>query len=546
MMRLMKYVLMFFGNQYLKIFWSGLLMLLFYQCAQIVPLTGGEKDRMPPKLVSTFPENKSTNITPQKIVFTFNEKIQLINPNENIIVIPNLKHPVKWTVKNKTLEVLIIDTLQKNTTYKIILNKAVADLTEKNTLDNIEYVFSTGKALDSLYIKGTVQNAYTLEKEKSVLVALYDDQSNDSIILKEKPLYFTRTNADGNYNIEHLPAKNFKLIAYTDNNNNFYYDPLKEKIGFTEKPINPEKDSIIDFLITEEQPFKNPLKRIYAPDPYHIFLIYNFPDRYKLVYSKNQLQIINDTIPSDTCKILVKSIDTALFVIKNSFQQDTIKKALPINKKFKPHYTIPYTTQQYPYFKPIIIYANHWIDSNWIANKIIMYKDKDSTHLISLNKYLRFSPDKIFITYPLQQNSSYVLKLPVKSMYSNDSIEYQKIVVKTTSAENYAQLTINILFPEKKNYIVTLCNTQHKIMYAQSIHLPIAASNLQSVTFKNLIPDTYLIKIIQDDNLNHQWDKHKYLLHYPNKQFAEKIFMYPKPIKLINNWDIVMDWKDIK
>ena len=391
-----------------------------------------------------------------------------------------------------------------------------------------------------------MQNAYTLEKEKSVLVALYDDQSNDSIILKEKPLYFTRTNADGNYKIEHLPAKNFKLVAYTDNNNNFYYDPLKEKIGFTEKPINPEKDSIINFLITEEQPFKNPLKRDYAPDPYHIFLIYNFPDRYKLVYSKNQLQIINDTIPSDTCKILVKSIDTALFVIKNSFQQDTIKKALPINKKFKPQYTIPYTTQQYPYFKPIIIYANHWIDSNWIANKIIMYQDKDSTHLISLNKYLRFSPDKIFITYPLQQNSSYVLKLPVKSMYSNDSIEYQKIGIKTTSAENYAQLTINILFPEKKNYIVTLCNTQHKIMYAQFIHLPIAASNLQSVTFKNLIPDTYLIKIIQDDNLNHQWDKHKYLLHYPNKQFAEKIFMYPKPIKLINNWDIVIDWKDIK
>lgn len=74
-----------------------------------------------------------------------------------------------------------------------------------------------------------MQNAYTLEKEKSVLVALYDDQSNDSIILKEKPLYFTRTNTDGNYKIEHLPAKNFKLIAYTDNNNNFYYDPLKRK-----------------------------------------------------------------------------------------------------------------------------------------------------------------------------------------------------------------------------------------------------------------------------------------------------------------------------
>jgi len=133
-MRLMKYVLMFFGNQYLKIFWSGLLMLLFYKCAQIVPLTGGEKDRIPPKLVSIFPENKSTNITPQKIVFTFNEKIQLINLSENIIVIPNLKHPLKWIVKNKTLEVLILDTLQKNTTYKIILNKAIADLTEKNTL----------------------------------------------------------------------------------------------------------------------------------------------------------------------------------------------------------------------------------------------------------------------------------------------------------------------------------------------------------------------------------------------------------------------------
>ena len=537
MVRLIKYVLIFF---------SGLLILLFYQCAQIMPLTGGEKDRVPPKLVSTFPENKSIQIIPQKIIFTFDEKIQLINPNENIIIIPKLKHPLKWAVKNKTLEVLISDTLQKNTTYKIILNKAVADLTERNTLDNVEYVFSTGKALDSLYIKGIVQNAYTLDKEKSVLVALYDEQYNDSIVLKEKPLYFTRTNADGSYFIEHLPAKSFKLIAYTDNNNNFYYDPLKEKIGFTEKPINPEKDSIIDLLITEEQPSKNLLKRYYTPDPYHIFLIYNFPDRYKLVYSNNQLQIINDSIPSDTCKILVKPADSVLFVIKNSFQQDTIKVTLPIKKKFKAQFSVLHNPQQYPYFKHIILNANHWIDSNWIANKIIMYKDKDSIHLVQLNKYLRFTQDKIFIDYPLQPNTSYVLKLPVKSMNSSDSIEYQKIVIKTNSAENYAQLTINILFPEKKNYIVALCNMQHKIIYTHHIYLPISASNLQSVTFKNIQPDTYLIKIIQDDNINHQWDKHKYLLHYPNKQFAEKIFIYPKPIKLINNWDVVIDWKDLK
>ncbi|MEW6774608.1 MAG: hypothetical protein AB1304_11525, partial [Bacteroidota bacterium] len=135
---------------------------------------------------------------------------------------------------------------------------------------------------------------------------------------------------------------------------------------------------------------------------------------------------------------------------------------------------------------------------------------------------------------------------PVKSIDSKDTIFFQTFKIKANSSENYAQLKINTLFPDKKNYIIALCNTQHKIIYSKYITLPITASNKQTIEFNNVIPDTYILKLIQDNNQNKKWDTHQNLLHPSKKYFAEKIFIYPKNIKLINNWDVILDWNDVR
>ncbi len=533
-------------NQFNIIFYF-IVVTLFTRCANIVPLTGGKKDYTPPKLISTFPANYSKNFNERKIILNFNEKVQLLNPYQNIIITPILSKPLEWKVKSKSIEIFLPSVeLQLNTTYKIIFNRTIADLTEKNTIDNIEYVFSTGSYIDSFYIKGNVKNAFTLNNEKSVLVGLYDKDKNDSIVMKEKPIYFTRTDEEGNYSLKNLPHKDFRIIAFSDLNNNFQYEPIKEKIGFFEYTINPSKDSILNLFVAEEKPMKNYLKKLYLMNSYQIILIYSFPDKYQLISSSENVRVINDSLYSDTCKIFVHDIDTAHVIIKNSTQLDTLN--IPINNKLKtsPIYQLKgQVNNQQVFFSPVLIQSNFWIDTIDVKSNTLFYYEKDSLNPID-KKHIKVYPHQIIIDYPFKEKSSYTLKVPVKSINSKDSVSYQKFELKISSIENFAQLKVNILFPEKREYIVALCNLQHKIVYSTNINLPISASNKQIVEFKNVIPDTYILKIIQDDNQNKQWDTHQFILTNHKKQQAEKVFVYPKPVKLINNWDVILDWKEVK
>lgn len=534
------------NKKYCFIKWAGILIfiILFSQCAQIVPLTGGEKDSQAPIIQSIIPHNNYKRFSSDKIIINFDEKIQLINPNDNIIITPTIKKNIEYKIKNKTLEIHLNPLeLLSNTTYKIIFNKCIADLSERNVLNFFEYVFSTGTYIDSFYIKGKIYNAYTLMPEKSMLVALYDVNKNDSVPLKEKPVYFTKTNENGEYIIKNLPDKKFKLIAFSDDNNNFFYDPIKEKIAFTPNDIYPPSDTIIDLFAEKEIPSVNHLKKYYQLNKYQINLIYSFPDKYKAIHNNNNIFLINDSTYNDTCKIFVHNTDTAKFLIQNSTQIDTFN--IPLNKKLKPHptyYILNNINAKQSYFMPIIIQSNFWIDENYIRQKTILYQNKDSNNLIK-NTNITTLPFQIQIHYSFLQNTSYTLKIPIKPIDYNDSIRYQTFEIKTNSAEDYAQLKVNVLVPQKKNYILALCNQQHKIIYSKTINPSISSSNLQTIEFNNIVPDTYILKLIQDDNQNNQWDPPQYIYSKQNKTFAEKIFVYPKTIKLINNWDVNIDWK---
>ncbi|GIV27009.1 MAG: hypothetical protein KatS3mg027_0823 [Bacteroidia bacterium] len=543
-----------FGNRkkhilksFLRFFIYTQIIFIFNKCAQIVPLTGGQKDTTPPILENTLPSNFSTHFNSSIIKFNFNEKIQLINPNDNIILVPFTPQPLQWKVKNKTLEIIVPENLDTNVTYKIIFNKCIADLTEKNTIDYLEYVFSKQNYIDSFYIKGKVKNAWTLEAEKNVLVALYKPSANDSIILKEKPLYFAKSDEQGLFKLKHLPDAPFKIFVFTDNNNNLLYDPYKEKIDTKNTPIYTRKDSSLIFYVSSERPIKNYLKKIQLLNNSFIHLIYTFPDYYRIKHSNTNAHIINDSLPSDTCKILMSRVDTASFIIQTSSHIDTIVIPFSSNKKTTYNYTLlNLHNNVLNYDSPIILQPNYWLDTTRLLNNILLFTKNDTIHPLNIQSYSVVMPYRISINYLLQQNTEYILKIPINTANQKDSLSYQTIGFKTNAIENLAQLKVNILFPEKKNYLVTLCNTQHKVIYVKKINLPIAASNQQSIEFKNILPDTYLLKIIQDDNQNNQWDTHRFLLNTDKREFAEKVFIYPKPIKLINNWDVVLDWNEVK
>src|SRR5215467_808647 len=114
-------------------------------CANIVPPTGGPKDTLPPVLLSAKPADSTRAFTGKKIVFAFNEYVQLDNPAENLLVnpVPAILPEVRSNLK--TVTVTLKDSLEPNTTYSLNFGNAIKDINEGNPLKNFTYIFTTGK-----------------------------------------------------------------------------------------------------------------------------------------------------------------------------------------------------------------------------------------------------------------------------------------------------------------------------------------------------------------------------------------------------------------
>jgi len=60
-------------------------------CATIVPPTGGPRDTLPPVLLRVSPPDSSRDFAAKKIVFEFDEYVQLDNIQQHLLVSPTPK-----------------------------------------------------------------------------------------------------------------------------------------------------------------------------------------------------------------------------------------------------------------------------------------------------------------------------------------------------------------------------------------------------------------------------------------------------------------------
>lgn len=158
----------------MKIKWiAGLLLTCFFvqQCAKQTAPTGGSKDEKPPNLIKSSPRHQEINVTRSTIELTFDERIQLNNPREQIIITPTVGKKFETTFNKNKVELDLKTALQENTTYNINFREAIQDLNEKNPA-NIKLAFSTGSYIDSLSINGKIADAITEKEAVNYIVAL--------------------------------------------------------------------------------------------------------------------------------------------------------------------------------------------------------------------------------------------------------------------------------------------------------------------------------------------------------------------------------------
>ena len=530
-------------------------ILLLAACAQIVSPGGGAKDILPPKTIKYNPDSAQLNFNSKLIEIAFDEYIQIKDLNNQLIISPMFSKTPDITVKGKKLSIELDnnETLKPNTTYCISFGNSIQDLNENNAIENFNYIFSTGTFIDSLTLKGKVQNGFSQYTEKGILAVLYS-QISDSAVYKSQPDYFAKTEKDGSFQITNIKAGKYKLAAIKDVNTNFKYDGESESIGFIDAPIDiSEKQNILIDL------FQEPAKKVYLKKYIHdtygkVTLIFNQGSDSIRVQPLN-----NDQKGVQEFRMFSKNNDTLVYWMKNFLKDslilqvsngnailDTIELNLisraEAEKSKKNSMKLrlvgsPNGNQSFDLGTELKIQFSSLIEEiqldkiQFKEDTLLFKSDKPiATNYELLKNYIAFN------NVILKANTTYHLFIPPGAITdifgsTNDSI---KIDFKTREEKFYGTVKLNLKVPPAKgDYIIQLLDEGNNVVRENFL----VSSGELNYTY--LAPRKYKLKIIVDDNLNHKWDTGNYL----KKNQPEKVIYNAELINIRSNWDAELEWK---
>ncbi|QNK76612.1 Ig-like domain-containing protein [Winogradskyella sp. PAMC22761] len=494
-----------------------LISISIVSCANRGTPTGGEKDILPPEIISSNPKNFSTNFKGDEITIQFNEYVQIKNLQKQLIISPPMDNaPVISPASgaSKTISIKIKDTLDVNTTYAFNFGESIVDYNESNPYPYYRYVFSTGNTIDSLSVKGFVEDALKQEPDTFISVMLYEVDStySDSIVYKEKPRYITNTlDSLTSFSIDNIKEGTYKLIALKDENSNYIFNQKDDKIGFKEDYITVPSDSIYGLKLFNEdinfkaiKPTQDGEKRIIFPyegdyEAMRINVLGETPEGYKT-------RIIKDK-ETDTLYYWYQpkfEIDTTFFTVTNGKKIDTFKHRFRALKSDSLKITA--VTQG------IINFEDEFtIEANTPLAKIDSTKikviDKDSlavTYKVEYdsiyNKY-RFPLDKI----EGQEYNFTLLPGTFTDFYEETNKDTLNFKVKTKMKADYGNIRVNLI-NAKLPMIVQLTDNNGVVLYERY------AKDIPVVDFTNLTPKKYKLRAIFDTNENEKYDTGNFLL----------------------------------
>lgn len=534
------------------------MLLLCVRCAQITPLTGGKKDTEAPKLLKAVPANASLNVKPKTIELTFDEYITLKDVANQFVITPQTKQLPEIDASGKKVKVKFNEELLENTTYKLSFGNAIVDLRESNNLPNFEYVFSTGPTIDSLKLRGAIENAADKKAATQVLVGLYPAASADSIIYKEKPLYLIRTDEQGHFAFNYLPDKAFKVVGIKDQNKNLLYDGSEEQIAFISEIADPKDTTEIRMRLFKEVPYKNFIKRSYSAEPGRVNIAFNKPQTGTRVTAEGLVLTRWNSLGDTVSLFYANRFDTlTTFVSFASGKTDTLYIRIPaengkssergsptrkatsyiiksnLENASIPHFLIPEIQLNYP------VYAKQ------VNKENIILTEKKDTARAAVKSYTLIADSEPALSFTLQTEfkaeSNYTLSI-LDSAFTNDYKRFNDSTgykFRTTTPDDYAGLSMKLMFPKKENYIVLLKNDKGQVIDRRAIELSLTSTAEKLIVYKNLLPGNYYLEAIEDTNKNGLFDTGNYF----SRTQPEIIFINSAPIKLLAGWEIENEWR---
>lgn len=563
-----------------------ILLIIIAGCAKISAPSGGPRDREPPVMVKSNPENGARNFKGDKVSITFNEYVVLEKINEKFMVSPPMKKRPKIFLRGKSVNVQYEEALRDSTTYTFNFQDAIRDLNEGNVLNNYQFVFSTGPVIDSLSVTGNVCNALNLDAPEETLVLLYS-KLYDSAVIKRLPDYISRVSKNGYFRIDNVKAGKYRLYALKDADNSKNFNLPDEQFAFLNDTIDVSSQNdylpIIKDTVKVKTPSNKSADTIVLKGKYKLILFKpsktahyltssNRSQPYKLTYSLSLPPdsegfgfSIPETSPGsyyiersrNNDSILVWLTDTSLYA-KNQIKTlvrypftDTTGMVIMKQDSITMRFVLPKSTRARPKKRPLSVTSNLFSGSvrsgQQISfnsqtpfgppdtSKIRLYEGSGATRV---KIPFTFIPDtvnscKMFMTARIIQGKNYLFTADsgaFRNIYGDvsDSSGY-KITIRNN--DSFGEVMVNIKNYEGKRIIQLLTKDEKLVQQAKM-------DKDGKVDFLYLERGTYRLRVIYDLNGDGEWTTGDF-----NKGIQpEPASFYSQEIIVKENWHNKEEW----
>lgn len=511
---------------------------LLVQCARRGSPTGGPKDETPPVMLRAEPPQKTIQFKKDKIRIYFDEYIKLKNLREQLIVSPPIEQTAyiisPQSQAAKFIEIEFLDSLVSNTTYTFNFGESIIDNNEGNPYSFFSYVFSTGETIDSLTLNASVKDALSRKTNPFVSVMLYpvDSTFTDSLIFKEKPLYYTNTlDSLTQVSIPNLKEGRYLLVALKDVSKNYVFDPQIDKIDVAENIITLPNDSLFELSLYKEHPSFS-FGKAYQAGEQRVGFGFTGSDAIKISLdqsvSDSFASVVTKDSKTDTLYYWYRGIETDS--LRFTLSHDTlsqsytfrIRKATPDSLQVK---SIPSGTLHL--MDTLKIITNTPI-KNVVQDSMRMFT-KDSTLVpFTLKQAGMHELNFLFDIFP---NEKYELQLRPGAItdffdVENDSLRFG---VNTKSRVDYGNLSLRLSNVPSYPIFIDVLDQKEMLVRSQYITEPRGIYR-----FSYLLPNKYYIRVRIDENSNGKWDTGNYL----KKQKPEAVYHFPPLLDVRANWEL--------
>ncbi len=521
---------------------------------------GGEVDSTPPYIVDSYPENGSTNFNEQTIEFTFSEFVKKQNINDAFFISPLIEGLPEFSWTSKTVSIEFPDSLQKNTTYSVIIGTEITDFNNSNNmLQPYVLTFSTGNKLDSGKISGKVYS----KKADGTLIFAYKTENDTLNIYKNKPNYISQINAKGIFELNGLSDGEYLLFAVKDEFKDLVYNIGDDQIGI------PKSKAFLDtalkslsgfdyFLVLEDTLAPN-VQAVTMTDKNHIVVEFSEPIDSSLIDVNNFFIFDSSTVkkhnfdywfkPNKNKQEYVLALNDSLIkdnnlflIINNIFDKkgnELKSQTIDFVVSEKPdtnaidlsRIETPYEKSLIDYLSPkFTIYFTDGFDTTLSTNSISMLT-KDSIEIPFSIRYINNAALEIKVDTELKPKTNYSISLKMKHFVDLAGNKVDTVISKrlvTVSDLDFSGVS-GLVKSELSNVKVVLQDVNNR-----DTPIQISVSKSYQFNFDRIMPGEYLIWAYVDKDSNNSYTFGK----VDPLEFAEEFSFYPDTLNLRARWPV--------